>query len=87
MEQVGFNISSLFSSGAAITHQEYGDPYPRMMWPSNHQRLATGTMFTLFFAGRVYAPNVEIDGENVQDYLQKRYTASTPRPWTLNPKP
>jgi len=78
LDAVGFNVSRIYDSGAAITHQGYGDPYPRMMWPSNHQRLATGTMFTLFFAGRKYAPNISIgpDKTNIQDYLQTHYFAA-----------
>jgi len=73
LDKVGFNISALYDSGAAISHQHHGDPYPRMMWPSNHQRLATGTMFTLFFGGREYAKDIYIDGMQVQDFLQGHY--------------
>ena len=47
-----------------------------MTWPSNHLKLATGTMFTLFFAGRDFAPNLEVGGANIQDFLQGHYVAA-----------
>jgi hypothetical protein len=33
-------------------------------------------MFTLFFGGNVFAPQVKIEGENAQDYLSARYIAA-----------
>jgi hypothetical protein len=87
MEKLGINPDSLDQSGAAITRQRYalyhrgkkhpnGDPFPKMIWPSNYNRYAAATMFTLFFAGKTYAPQLQIDGENVQDYLQNHYIAA-----------
>jgi hypothetical protein len=32
-EVVGMDITKFHQAGAAFTHQEIGDPYPRMMWP------------------------------------------------------
>jgi hypothetical protein len=34
------------------------------------------TIFTLFWAGRDFAPKAIIDGRNIQDYLQEHYIAS-----------
>ena len=87
MEKLGMDLELLDSCAAAITRQRYGiyhkskkhpngDPYPKMVWPSNYNRYAAATMFSLFFAGNTYAPNINIEGENVQDWLQNRYIAA-----------
>ena len=46
---------------------------PGQVWGHNYARAASATMFTLFFGGRDFAPNLIIDGVNVQDYLQNAY--------------
>ena len=73
LEAVGFDIARLHESGAAVLHQFYDGPLPRMIWPANESKLAAGTMFTLFFAGNDFAPAVRIAGESAQDYLQRHY--------------
>lgn len=73
LDKVGFNVKNLYESAAAVTHQQHGDPFPQMIWPTNYNRLAAATMFTLFFAGNVYAPSMFVDGLPVQEYLQYRY--------------
>ena len=73
LEAVGFEPRHFAQTGAAIVHQTYGDPFPRMIWPTNYTKLATATMFTLFFAGDDFAPNSRIEGQSVQTYLQGHY--------------
>ena len=73
LEAAGFDLTRIHSTGAAVLHQEQGDPYPRMVWPTNASKLACGTMFTLFFAGNDFAPQLKVDGVPVQEYLQSHY--------------
>ena len=84
LEKLGINIDKLDLTESAVTCQRYGefhksrkypqgDPYPRMIWPSNYNRYAAASMFSLFFSGKTYAPNVLLEGENVQDFLQSHY--------------
>ncbi|MDR0584078.1 MAG: cellulase family glycosylhydrolase [Treponema sp.] len=87
LEKLGIDLGRLDRTGAAITRQRYaelhrtpqypqGEAFPRMMWPSNYNRYAAATMFSLFFGGRTYAPDLSVEGENVQDWLQGRYIAA-----------
>jgi hypothetical protein len=50
--------------------------YRPMQWPVNYSLYAAATMFTLFFAGNIFAPKVKIEGESAQDFLQNRYLAA-----------
>ena len=76
LEAVGFNLETLHDSGAAFVHAMAGEDYPRMIWFTNGYKLASATMFMLFFAGNVYAPRTLIDGVPAQDYLQAHYIAA-----------
>jgi len=73
LELAGFDLHNLHASGAAFVHCMHGDPYPRMLWPTNNSKLAAASMFTLFFGGRDFAPNLKVDGKSIQDYLQEHY--------------
>jgi len=80
MEKLGINLDNCDICGAAVTKQRfninYAKPYAKMIWPSNYNRYATATMFSLFFAGLAYAPDLKIEDENIQDWLQNRYIAA-----------
>ena len=71
LERVGFDITMLDESGAAYLSRPEGSV--QMAWNSNNSRLAAGTMWTLFFAGNDYAPKTMIDGEPVQEWLQRHF--------------
>ncbi|KAJ7139010.1 glycoside hydrolase family 5 protein [Mycena epipterygia] len=76
----GINPRNFTATQAAIVHCEYPlahapDPatLPAMIWSTNYGRLLSQTLFTLFFAGRDFAPRCVLDGQNIQDYLQAHY--------------
>ncbi|KAH6615583.1 glycoside hydrolase family 5 protein [Chaetomium sp. MPI-SDFR-AT-0129] len=71
----GLNPQSFAATEAAIVHNTYPEPdkFPKMIWSTNYYRLAAATMFTMFFAGKDFAPKCIIDGENIQDYLQGHF--------------
>lgn len=76
LEAAGLDMRHFKETGAAIVHQTHGDPFPRMIWPTNAYKLAAATMFTLFFAGNDFAPKTLVDGKPIQDYLQEHYFAA-----------
>lgn len=73
LEAAGLDMRNFKETGAAIVHQTHGDPFPRMIWPTNAYKLAAATMFTLFFAGNDFAPKTMVEGQPIQDYLQEHY--------------
>jgi hypothetical protein len=73
LEAVGLDGTRFAETGAAIVHAIHGDPFPRMIWPTNYTKLAAATMFTLFFGGNDFAPQTRVDGEAVQEFLQRHY--------------
>jgi hypothetical protein len=83
-EKVGIDYRKIAASGSAHVMQhlyDYSrggrqeDRYPTMSWPQNTRRPANGIMWTLFFAGRDFAPTTTVDGVKVQDYMQDHYLA------------
>ena len=71
LEALGMEPDKLGAVGAAVTSTRKA-----MIWPVNYSLYATATMFTLFFGGSTFAPEVKIEGESAQDYLQKKYIAA-----------
>lgn len=76
LEAAGLDMTHFDETGAAITHAVHGDPFPRMIWPTNNHKLAAATMFTLFFAGNDFAPQTKVEGMSIQEYLQGHYIAA-----------
>uniref|UniRef100_A0A7S3YXW6 Glycoside hydrolase family 5 domain-containing protein n=1 Tax=Lotharella globosa TaxID=91324 RepID=A0A7S3YXW6_9EUKA len=61
LELVGFDLQNLTTTGAAVLQQDYQpspDDFPKMLWPTNLYKLACATMFTLFWSGNDFAPNL-----------------------------
>ncbi|KAG8925195.1 hypothetical protein FRC02_009864 [Tulasnella sp. 418] len=76
----GLNPRNFTSTLACILHSEYPLPtspapetLPAMIWSTNYTRLVSQTVWTLFFAGRQFAPRAIIDGVNIQDWLQSHF--------------
>lgn len=44
-----------------------------MIWSSNYHRAFGQTVWTLFFAGKEFAPKCTINGQNIQDFLQDHF--------------
>ncbi|CAO3657928.1 unnamed protein product [Rhizopus stolonifer] len=74
-EVAGLNIKHFKETGAAYVHNTNavpGDPLP-MVWPTNYTKLASCTMFTLFFAGDTFAPKSQYQGQSVQQFLNHHF--------------
>ncbi|KAH8554699.1 glycoside hydrolase superfamily [Umbelopsis sp. PMI_123] len=74
-ELAGLNIRTFKETGAAYVHNTNavpGDPLP-MVWPTNYTKLASSTMFTLFFGGDTFAPSKTYNGESIQQFLQSHF--------------
>ena len=77
----GIDPEAFTATQAAIVHCEYPgssdtpDPaaLPSMIWATNYGRLASQTLFALFFGGKTFAPKCILDGVHIQDYLQSHF--------------
>ncbi len=82
-EKLGIDFRRFDAAAAAHVMQyryDYSNPerrqesrYPAMSWPVNYRMAANGIMWTAFFAGATLTPQWQVDGENVQHYLQRHY--------------
>lgn len=76
LELAGFNLKTLDASEAAISMAGRYPNYGRMIWANNNRRLASGTLFTLFFAGSRFAPQMQMEGQSSQNFLQDHFIAA-----------
>ncbi len=77
-EKVGLDYTKFNASEAACVMQYRYDPedpskFLPLYWAGNHYRLACGTMWTLFFGSKDFAPSSKINGNATQDYLQGHF--------------
>lgn len=77
LEVAGLNPRKLPQCGAVLLQspslEEYSEP--GTLWATNYTKFAVNTMFTLFFAGEVFAPRAQYQGQNIGTLLRKRYIA------------
>lgn len=71
----GLDPKSFDVTEAALVQNVYPEPenFPKMIWATNYQRFANQVIWTVFWAGKTFAPKAVIDGKNIQDYLQDHY--------------
>ncbi|KAK2858435.1 endo-1,4-beta-glucanase [Arthroderma sp. PD_2] len=74
----GLDPRNFHDTQSALVQNTYPDPatFPKMIWSTNYTRFICQTMFTLFWAGKDFAPKAIIDGMNIQDYLQGHFIAA-----------
>jgi hypothetical protein len=72
-EIAGMDATKFQETGAAFIHNIYGDPFPKMIWYTNNYKLASSTLFTLFFGGNDFAPKTKVGSIPIQDFLQQHY--------------
>lgn len=81
-ETMGLDFTAFHEAGAAHVMQYKYDParggrqedrYPMMTWGENYRFPGNAIPWTLFFAGRDFAPSITVDGKNIQDFLQDCY--------------
>jgi hypothetical protein len=86
-EAVGLDFTTFPAAGAAHLMQGRYDParggrqdtYPQMSWGQNNRLPAAAIMWTLFWGGRVLTPQFDVEGRNVQTFLQERYLDAVER--------
>ncbi|MFZ4673969.1 MAG: cellulase family glycosylhydrolase [Chlamydiia bacterium] len=74
IEAAGINLEKVVKADAVIHPEHHAvEELRHLAWFNAYRRIACQTMFTLFFGGNTFAPKLEVDGMNIQDYLQDHY--------------
>ena len=80
-EAVGLDFTKFASADAAHVMQHRYDfsrggrqgSYPLMSWSGNYRTPANAIMWTMFFGGHDFAPNLTVDGRTAPTFLQDHY--------------
>lgn len=73
LEVVGMDLRQLHPTGAVLAHQFHQGPYSDTDWVGNYNRYGAAAMFTLFFGGNDFAPQLKVGATPVQEYLQSHF--------------
>lgn len=76
LEAAGFDLNALEDTGAAWLKGVRGHELSaneRGLWPTGYTKLSASTMATLFWGGEIFAPKLQIEGQNIQTYLQSKF--------------
>ncbi|QIX00284.1 hypothetical protein AMS68_005801 [Peltaster fructicola] len=74
----GLDPEKFRDTQAALVQNMWPEPaeFPKMIWATNYTRLACQVIFTMFFAGKDFFPKCQIDGQNIQDWLQEHFVGA-----------
>lgn len=82
-EKLGLDFTRFHAAGAAHVMQyrydyasgeaQQEDRFAMMSWARNYRMPANGILWTTFFAGAMLTPGWQVDGVNVQTFLQTHY--------------
>ncbi|KAF9157554.1 hypothetical protein DFQ26_008612 [Actinomortierella ambigua] len=80
LELAGLDMTKFQDTGAAVVHNNASpsdkEDYPHMIWATNSHKLAASTMYTLFFAGQVFAPKALVPLDDITlTYLREIHGA------------
>lgn len=78
LELLGFDLSKTDAATGTINHA-FAEKYPNMVWGYNNRLIVARTMWTVFFAGDIFCPDVKIQGEPAQQFLQGHFCAAMKR--------
>lgn len=75
LDIAGLNCKTFSACGSALVQAPRLDQYtePGTLWATNYCKFACNTMFTLFFAGEIFAPYTTVHNENIGNYLRRKY--------------